>query len=673
MNKKSPQSTSNFSPDVLRLINFETEKISETERQELFEALLELKITEMGDLIHILEGNTFQYPNMFPSSTVEVLKKEHPILKHPYTFQVFSYLSKSRVPNSFETMINLMNAWKEARPNVKINQSFIDFSFRKLRGYLTGDTEMNFIDSKRLEDACSRFPSLSYSSVKNIQDRVHGLMSFDGWLISDWVDTPVVQRLRNLKQLGSCCYVYPNSVHSRFEHSLGVSYLAGKYHDALSKSLRLDPRSSSVETSKRAVQIAGLLHDVGHGPFSHTFEYVVNRKRGAFEKWNHEEMSLKFVDYLFNDLENKSDSHADFYDNNLQDLVKEMIHGVRNEQEMSGLDEMTRVSLDIVSNKRTGLDVDKFDYLLRDNCEGAAPLDVDRIMRYSKVLDGEICYDIKESLNIHRVFAERAAMHRKMYNHRKVCAIELMICDVLDMLDPVLKLSDPESLNDPETFLRLDDSCFDSIPNTVALSEKFKSPLQLAFELSEVPFENFRKLVDLKKRIVGNRDIYKFVAESEASQAVDDIKKMVDSTKSLSFNEQETSAGSSPCHFQKQVEHYERLNALQKKNIDDLITEIVAKGEGRFSSNDICIKFSNISLGTESPTPLGNAQFFQNQQKVVLNWQEAGLLPWATKTLALRIYAKHQEHVDVVFAASKIFFEAHKIPVGVVDSSRSHI
>ncbi|MED5375868.1 MAG: HD domain-containing protein, partial [Candidatus Thermoplasmatota archaeon] len=105
--------------------------------------------------------------------------------------------------------------------------------------------------------------------MRVINDTIHGSFSIDG-VKEDLLSTPEFNKLSHIKQLGLAHLVFPGAHHTRFEHSLGVSHLAGRMADSLSLS----------EEESTIVEVAAMLHDVGHGPYSHTLEHILHERGG---------------------------------------------------------------------------------------------------------------------------------------------------------------------------------------------------------------------------------------------------------------------------------------------------------------------------------------------------------------------------------------------------------
>lgn len=142
---------------------------------------------------------------------------------------------------------------------------------------------------------------------KHVRDNVHGSIYLDPIFLK-FVDTEQFQRLRDLKQLGMAHMVYPGAVHSRFEHSLGVYCLAGEAVLKLknNQGLELGIDNFDVQT----VKLAGLLHDIGHGPFSHLFEREFLPKVLNGSHWSHEQMSVEMVDCIIDEHNIEIDSES---------------------------------------------------------------------------------------------------------------------------------------------------------------------------------------------------------------------------------------------------------------------------------------------------------------------------------------------------------------------------
>lgn len=252
---------------------------------------------------------------------------------------------------------------------------------------------------------------------KIINDPVHGTyrLSAESKVI---FDTRQFQRLRRLKQLGMTYYVFPGASHNRFEHSLGVAHLAQKFAQQLWSFQRAE--LPDVDRSDiQVVELAGLCHDLGHGPFSHVFEREFLRQKGV-EGWDHEDMSAKVLDHLVDE------NHIDVISEDDLRRVKQYItsgHGSGAEQARhsghkmdadrrptaGGSSSSKRWLSEVVANGHNSIDVDKFDYLARDALYCGVNLSVNfsRLMQFSKVIDDEICYKYTEYSNIYELLHAR--------------------------------------------------------------------------------------------------------------------------------------------------------------------------------------------------------------------------------------------------------------------------
>ncbi|XP_057447469.1 uncharacterized protein LOC130739233 isoform X2 [Lotus japonicus] len=278
---------------------------------------------------------------------------------------------------------------------------------------------------------------------KHVHDNVHGNIFLDP-LSLKFIDTEQFQRLRELKQLGA--------VHSRFEHSLGVYWLAGQCVEKLkSYQGELDIDRFDIQT----VKLAGLLHDVGHGPFSHLFEREFLPQVVSNCHWSHEPMSVNMVDYIV-------DEHHIDIDSQMLKRVKEMILA-SSEIALPRSSSEKGFLYDIVANGRNGIDVDKFDYIARDcrACGLGCNFEFQRLLETMRVLDDEICYRAKDYLTVHKLFATRADLYRTVYMHPKVKAIELMVVDALVQANDYLEIS--SHIHNPSEYWKLDDTIVKTI------------------------------------------------------------------------------------------------------------------------------------------------------------------------------------------------------------------
>nr|CAB3265854.1 deoxynucleoside triphosphate triphosphohydrolase SAMHD1 [Phallusia mammillata] len=338
-----------------------------------------------------------------------------------------------------------------------------------------------------------RFESNQYEELdtKIFNDPIHGHIELHPLLVKV-IDTPQFQRLRNIKQLGANYYVYPGASHHRFEHCIGTCHLAGKL------ARHLQTKQPYLQISKEdilCVKMAALIHDLGHGPFSHMFDmdFLPRMRQGADVM--HEKTSCMMFDYLIDD----NNLMKDFEEYNLSEtditFIKEMVFGPLN-------DDNNNVSMDnggnltwkyvgrpkeksflyeIVSNQRNKVDVDKWDYFARD-CHHLGiknSFDHNRFIRFCRVLtvqgeNPQICARDKECFNVYHMFHVRNTLHRVAYQHKCKTAIEAMICDAMCLADKHIfytgengrKYTISMAVDDPVSFTKLTDNVFYEILNS---------------------------------------------------------------------------------------------------------------------------------------------------------------------------------------------------------------
>ncbi|CAG5128516.1 unnamed protein product, partial [Candidula unifasciata] len=257
------------------------------------------------------------------------------------------------------------------------------------------------------------------------------------------IDTPEFQRLRDLKQLGMGYFVYPGAAHNRFEHCLGVCYLAGEFVKQLMDN---QPELEITIEDRLCVELAALCHDIGHGPFSHVFDSKVipSLEVELDEKWKHEYASRDIFDYIYKNNQKVEKTFGE-YGLGPQDIefIKELIAGPtsgRKQEEWSykGRPKEKAFLYEIVANERNGIDVDKWDYIARD-CHQLGirnSFDHSRFMKFARVIKGDdgrkqICLRDKEVINLHSLFAARYLLHKTAYQHKVIGGLEIMVAQAL--------------------------------------------------------------------------------------------------------------------------------------------------------------------------------------------------------------------------------------------------
>jgi len=227
-------------------------------------------------------------------------------------------------------------------------------------------------------------------------------------LCKKFIDTPEFQRLRHLKQLGLAHYVYPSAVHTRFEHSLGVMYLAGKVSDVLG----FDRRTKELE------QLGGLLHDVGHVSFSHLMDYILEEKKFKKEIAQHEFRSISLLKKINSRLKELSPIEEQIVSNIILGKVPKNIDILPVKYQIPAIYE-------IVSNSNFGVDVDRLDYLQRDLYHTHMPcFQADYIIDNLKIDNGSLAISEKAKPEVEMMYEARKRLLSLICRHKTVIKIE---------------------------------------------------------------------------------------------------------------------------------------------------------------------------------------------------------------------------------------------------------
>jgi HD superfamily phosphohydrolase len=228
---------------------------------------------------------------------------------------------------------------------------------------------------------------------KILNDPVYGFVSIPYGILFDLVEHPYFQRLRNIKQVSLTHYVYPGALHTRFHHALGALHLMQQAVASLrAKGIKIN------KSEAEAVMIAILLHDIGHGPFSHTLE-------NTLIDVHHEELSLLFMERL---------------NETFQGRLTKAIRVFRGTYKKHFLHQL-------VSGQ---LDMDRLDYLNRDSyftgvAEGV--VGHDRIIKMLNVVDDRLVVEQKGIYSVERFLTSRRIMYWQVYLHKTVVAAEQML------------------------------------------------------------------------------------------------------------------------------------------------------------------------------------------------------------------------------------------------------
>jgi len=324
------------------------------------------------------------------------------------------------------------------------------------------------------------------NKLKILNDPIYGFISIPNSLVYDLIEHPYFQRLRRISQMGVSYLVYPGAHHTRFHHALGCMHLMQKAVQVL--------RFKNVEISEEeenALYVAILLHDIGHGPFSHAMEESI------VEGVHHEEISILFMNRLNKEFEGKLD------------LAIKIFKGEYHRKFM----------LQLISGQ---LDMDRMDYLKRDSFySGVAEgnINSERLIQMLNVVNDELVVEKKGIYSVEMFLIARRLMYWQAYLHKTSVCAELILVRVLkrakELTHKGVELWCSESL---QFFLKnqIEEGDFDQVG-----LEKFAllDDSDILGALKSWQFHNDFILSELSKMII-NRELLRieFVSDKEETK-----------------------------------------------------------------------------------------------------------------------------------------------------------
>lgn len=315
---------------------------------------------------------------------------------------------------------------------------------------------------------------------KIIRDPIHGDIRLEG-LFLEIIESPEIQRLYHIKQLGFAHLVFPGAHHNRLEHSLGAYYIASQ----LSEKLGLD------KDEKKMISCAAILHDIGHGPFSHTLESILRETLNV----DHVDLTEKLIFGEYDIFE--PDEKEIIGSSSVSEILDK--HGI-NKKEIADIikgDTHRKPYLSQLLN--SSIDVDQLDYLIRDAYyTGVAygMIDIERFLQTLIINKGKLAVKKKGVGVVENILMARTLMYSSVYFHKTVRIAELMLSKAIETIEGTepfefFKMTDAELLNNLKTIGKYQ--------HEIATRIKYRKLFKQAFAISKSHLSE-RKL-DLIKRL----------------------------------------------------------------------------------------------------------------------------------------------------------------------------
>ncbi|MBL1281497.1 MAG: HD domain-containing protein [Fluviicola sp.] len=312
---------------------------------------------------------------------------------------------------------------------------------------------------------------------KIVNDPVYGFITIPHEIIFDVIQHPYFQRLRRIKQLGLTHLVYPGALHTRFSHVIGAMHLMTKAVATIRRK-----GHEITEEEEKGVLFAILLHDIGHGPFSHALEHDI--ASGV----SHEEISAYFIAQLSKEFNGELDLALTIFANNYH---KKFLH-------------------QLVSSQ---LDMDRMDYLNRDSFYSGVSegkIGSDRIIEMIDVKDGNLVLEEKGIYSIEKFIVSRRLMYWQVYMHKTVVSGEYMLIHILRRAKELVQQG-TRLFGSPALLYFMENNVSkEAFKNEKAVLEKFAllDDFDILGAIKVWQFCDDKVLSELSKRLV-NRDLFK--------------------------------------------------------------------------------------------------------------------------------------------------------------------
>lgn len=330
------------------------------------------------------------------------------------------------------------------------------------------------------------------NKLKILNDPIYGFITITNPLVYDLIQHPYFQRLRRISQMGMSYLVYPGAHHTRFHHALGCMHIMQKTVQVLKfKGIDISPEEET------ALDIAILLHDIGHGPFSHAMEHSI------VEDVNHEAISLLFMDKL----------NAEF--NGQLTLAIKIFKGEYHR----------RFMLQLISSQ---LDMDRMDYLKRDSFySGVAEgnINSERLIQMFNVENDMLVIEEKGIYSVEKFLVARRLMYWQAYLHKTSVAAELILTKILKRAKELTQEGLTLYASEPLQFFLKNRITLEDFDTQVLARFSYLDDYDILGAIKSWQFHSDYVLSELSKMII-NRDLLKIrmQAEKVSRQEVLDLK-----------------------------------------------------------------------------------------------------------------------------------------------------